>query len=124
MRKYIKDLILILSIVIIATIAIIILNITAKKDNLIAYVYHNSDIVLEIKLDELDSDTLYCIDGDISSVTILANNSGVKIIESDCSDKTCINQGLISNSNQTITCLPNKIYIVLKSNDSEVDIVI
>lgn len=123
MKKYKNDLIIILAIALIAIIAIIVLNVTSKKDDLSMVVYHNEEIVLTVILDELEEEKTYAVKGDISDIIIMASKEGVKIIESECFDHTCINQGLINNTNQSITCLPNRIHISLVGSES-VDIII
>ncbi len=45
----------------------------------------------------------------------------VKMLEANCPDKYCVKHKPISNSNETITCLPNKVVIeiIKKTSDAE-----
>lgn len=43
------------------------------------------------------------------------------LIDADCPDKLCVNQGKISKGGQVITCLPNKLTVTVISDDKDVD---
>lgn len=47
-----------------------------------------------------------------------------RMIEADCPDHYCMEQGSIANTNETITCLPNKLTVtVVGGGDDFVEIV-
>ena len=46
-------------------------------------------------------------------------DDSIAIIESDCPVKTCIKSGFISKSGQLLVCLPHKLMVEIKSNDTE-----
>lgn len=117
MKKFKNDLILIGSIILLAVLLLIGIYSSGEKDNLVAYVYHNNEIVLTIDLTSLEEETIYIVEGDVHSVTIVASNKGIRISEAGCKDNVCVNQGIINNSAQTITCLPNRIVIKLEGKE-------
>lgn len=121
MRKFRNDIILIGALLIIAIMSIIILFSCSSSDDLKAVVYYDDQIVLEI---DLSVDDEYVVSGKISDIKILVANKKLSVIDSKCSDRICINQGSISMANQTITCLPNEIYIKLVSSRPEVDVIV
>ena len=117
MKKIRNDLILIGCIILIAVILLIGIYSCGKKDNLVAYVYHNNEVVLTIDLSTLEEETIYYVEGDVDTVVIIASNKGIRISEAGCKDNVCVNQGMINNSAQTITCLPNRIVIRLEGKE-------
>lgn len=66
----------------------------------------------------LDTDCVYQI-GDTNTIEI--SGGQVKMIDADCPDKICIHTGKISQSGQTIVCLPNKVVISISGENSSVD---
>ena len=134
-KKIRNDIILIVSILLIALIVFLIFKLNSTDDNLRAMVYYDNELVLEVDLDnnsykiydnELvnkNNDNEYIVKGSESELTIIVNDNGIKVLDSGCSDKVCVNQGYISSSNRTITCLPNKVYIKLVGGE-EVDAIV
>ena len=46
------------------------------------------------------------------------------LVDADCPDKNCVNQGKIDQTGESITCLPNRLTVtVYGAQDSEVDLV-
>lgn len=66
----------------------------------------------------LDTDCVYHIG---KTNTIEISGGQVRMTEADCPDKVCIHTGKISQSGQTIVCLPNKIVISISGEHSGVD---
>lgn len=58
-------------------------------------------------------------DGHINRVQI--QNGQARMIEADCPDKRCIQQGAIDHSPQMIVCLPNQVVISCKEENTDVD---
>ncbi len=117
MKKIRNDLILIGCIILVALMLLIGIYSCGTKDNLVAYVYHNNELVLTIDLSTLEEETIFYVDGDVNTVSIVASNKGIRISEAGCKDNVCVNQGIINNSSQTITCLPNRIVIKLEGKE-------
>ena len=49
-------------------------------------------------------------------------DASVAIIEADCPDKICIKSSFISKPGQLLVCLPHKLMVEIKSNDTEKNI--
>lgn len=50
--------------------------------------------------------------------------NSVRVIEADCPDKLDVKQGWISNPNEVIVCLPNRLVVEIiseKENETEID---
>ncbi len=54
--------------------------------------------------------------------TLIIKDGYAYIVEANCKDHICIKQGKINKKGQTITCLPNKITVSIKSDD-DIDII-
>ena len=117
MKKIRNDIILIVSILIIVLIFFLVFIFNQKSDNLVCEIYKDDILVNEIKLDHEEEIKIEATDG---YVVILITASDVSFKESTCKDQICVHQGKINKSGQTITCLPNKIYVKLVGKGADV----
>ncbi len=112
-----KDIILIVSICIIALLSyVLILN--NKKPG--AEVIIRVDGV-EVARYNLDIDGTYELNGGTNILVI--KDKEAYLIDANCPDKLCINQGKISKNGETITCLPNKLTVTVVGNKNDVEII-
>lgn len=121
MRKLRNDLLLIAGILVCAGIGILLLTLSPSEDSLKALVYSDNVLVLEL---DLDREEEYTVAGTLGEVRIKTFVNGVCVIESGCADKICMHQGKITAVNQTITCLPNKVYIKIVGSGEGADIIV
>ena len=117
MKKIRNDIILITSILIIIAIFFLVLFLNQKSDNLVCQIYKNDELVNEVRLDHDEQIKIETTDG---YVLINITKDYVEFLESTCPDKVCVHQGKINKSGQTITCLPNKIYVKLVGKGADV----
>ena len=117
MKKIRNDIILIVSILIIIAIFFIAFFLNQKNDNLVCQIYKDDALYSEIRLDH---DEKIRIDTDSGYVIIEITKDGVLFSESTCKDQICVHQGKIDRGGQTITCLPNKIYVKLVGKGADV----
>lgn len=54
---------------------------------------------------------------DLGTNIVEIENGGVKMLDADCRDKICIEEGFKSQTGQTIVCLPHKFVIEIKGED-------
>lgn len=47
----------------------------------------------------------------------------IAVVEADCPDKICVNQGYIENSTVPIVCLPHKLSITVTGKENSIDAV-
>ena len=66
----------------------------------------------------LDKDATITVTTDLGSNTVLVSNGAVSVIDADCPNHDCIQQGEISNTNQQIVCLPHKLWIEIVAEDA------
>lgn len=70
----------------------------------------------------LAEDGTYPLNGGTNVLEIKEGKA--RMIEANCPDHYCMNQGAIANTNETITCLPNKLTVtVVGGGDDFVEIV-
>ncbi len=53
--------------------------------------------------------------------TIEVGNNRIRIKDSTCPDKICVKEGWISRVNQMTVCMPNRVYIKIVGQDTEID---
>ncbi|MCM1381521.1 MAG: NusG domain II-containing protein [Muribaculaceae bacterium] len=51
-------------------------------------------------------------------------DGSISVSESDCGDRTCVRTGKISHRGETIICVPNRIIVEIKTDESGVDAVL
>ncbi len=111
-----SDLKLILIIFSITIILILIMFITKENGSKKAVVYYENDIILNIDLNN-NIEENYIVKGYNGDVKIVVKNGKIKVDEENSPRHLCSKQGFISESYETIVCLPNKIIIKIESND-------
>lgn len=109
-----NDLILLLSLLLIGVTLFLFWNFNTKNQGKYAVVYHGEEVVA--KLDLYKSQTI-TVEGDISKVVIVVNYGKVYVKESGCVNQICVHMGEKSLENESITCLPNRITIIIKCGD-------
>lgn len=65
----------------------------------------------------LDSDYSFKGDGAVGQYELEITSGSARLTDSTCPDKLCVRQGAISESGQTIICLPNQLLIQLTGGD-------
>ena len=110
-----NDKLLIFVSIIILSITILILKLTSVKLNKIASIYYENNLVLQIDLSKEEQE--YIVKGYNGDVKIKAGNSKIKVVSETSEKHLCSKQGYISESYETIVCLPNKIVIKIVSNN-------
>ena len=97
----------------IALVWFLITNIFASKGDYVV-VYKGNEIVAEYPLNS--DNELTVMNGDEELIAFEVRNGSVNVIRASCKDKLCVHQKTISNSKETICCLPNKIVLSIESS--------
>lgn len=59
---------------------------------------------------------------DLGENTVLIENGGVRILESNCSNQICVKDGFKDKPGDVLVCLPHKVVIQIKGeNKSDID---
>lgn len=117
-----NDIILVTSLLLIALIALIIILSTRQKDNLVAQVKYNNEVVETIDLND-KSERDYYIEGLHGTVHIHTRDGAIAVVESNCPHQDCVHMGYISETNRPIICAYNAVYIVILG-EGDTDVVI
>ena len=119
-KKLRNDLLLIVSLLVAAIIALIVI-LTRKTDKpLVARVYVTDAIVETIDLsDKTERD--YTIKGKNGELIIHVHDGKIKVSKSNCPHQDCVNQGEVSDINHPIICAYNEVYIVI-NGDANYDV--
>ena len=114
LKKYKIDIILVSLILIASLVGVICFNVLGKKDNKIAYIYSQNELVETLDLaKEKDELRYFSVDGKHGEVKIAVKKNDIKIVESTCPNKNCIHQGSATTLKPVI-CAYNEVVIELK----------
>ncbi|MFQ5866605.1 MAG: NusG domain II-containing protein [bacterium] len=58
------------------------------------------------------------LEGEKGKVVIEIKDGRVRVVESDCLQKICVNTGWIGKPGQNIVCLPNKVLVTIEGKES------
>lgn len=113
-EKYRNDIILIVSVLIIAAVLFAVSAITERQG---AVVVVTIDGVEQMRL-PLKQDTKVLLgDGEHTNILLISDGKA-SIIEASCPDHVCVHQGEIFYEGQSIVCLPNKTIITIEGGES------
>lgn len=90
-----------------------------NHDRIYAEITIEGDFYKSIPLSEHSGEEVIKIKKDNHFNKIMIRDSKVLMIDADCPDSLCVNQGKISEVGQSIVCLPNKVMIEIKGNKKE-----
>lgn len=90
----------------------------------IADIYQNGKLIRSIPIDQVKEPYSMDIRGDNGCVNHIEIRPGsIGVTWADCPDKLCVNQGFIHSPAIPITCLPNRLVIILRAaKDSDPDV--
>ena len=111
-KKTIFDYILIFFLLILAGYSFQLLFYSSKNDNYVVEVYQDNKIVYR---DFLSKDNLV----HLRNAVVEIKNNKVRMKESSCPYKFCVNTGWIDKPYKQIVCVPNKIYVKILSKTTQ-----
>ena len=115
-----NDLILILSLFLIAAISLVILISTRRKENLVAKIIVNNNVVEVIDLSKKEENDYY-IDGLKGTLHVHTHEGAIAVVESNCPHQDCVHMGYVSESGRPIICAYNAVYIVIEGGNTFFD---
>ena len=117
-----NDLILIGSLLLVAVLCLVLLLTNRQKDNLIATISVQNDVVETIDLSK-NEDADYYIDGLKGQLHVHIHAGAIAVVESNCPHQDCVRMGYVSESGHPIICAYNAVSIVIEggaANDVEI----
>jgi len=80
-----------------------------------------SEVVISVDGEEairvpLSEDHLFSVDGTLGKTEIEIKDKRVRVVDSPCKRKICVQSGWIDRPYQTIICVPNRVVINLQSS--------
>lgn len=119
-KKLRNDLLLIVSLLVAAIIALVVILTRKTNQPLVARAYVSDAIVETIDLsDKTERD--YTIKGKNGELVIHVHDGKIKVSKSNCPHQDCVNQGEVSDINHPIICAYNEVYIVI-NGDANYDV--
>lgn len=89
-----------------------------------AEIYQNGERILSIPLDQVTETYTLDIEGENGCNRIEVRPGSIGVVSADCPDRLCVRQGFIHSPSVPITCLPNRLVILLRpaaGNDASPD---
>lgn len=122
-KKLRNDLILVVSLLLVAISALITINVISKNkntSNLIATVSVQNTVVEVIDLSKRE-DKHYYVEGLHGQVHIHTKDGAIAILESNCPHQDCVHMGYVSDTSHPIICAYNAVYITIGVSPNDVD---
>jgi hypothetical protein len=117
-----NDIILIGSLLLVAVICLVLLLTNRSKENLMAKVYVQNEVVETIDLSKKE-DADYFIDGLKGKLHIHTHDGAIAVVESNCPHQDCVRMGYVKESGRPIICAYNAVSILIdgeSTNDVEI----
>ena len=86
-----------------------------------ARILRDGVLLEEIDLDQVDEPRSLVLEDESGSNTVTVEKGRICILEADCPDQICVNQGWISDSTIPIVCLPHKLMIEIVGDGGDLD---
>ncbi len=103
-------LIIIIFILVLSSFAFWFINNQNESNRLYVNIYYDEKLLYSTPLDENNE---YKVNGKVGEVHIVIKNGYVAVTDADCPNHICVNEGKKNRINETITCLPNLVYIII-----------
>ena len=117
-----NDVILIGSLLLVAVICLVLLLTNRSKENLMARVYVQNEVVETIDLSKKE-DADYYIDGLKGKLHVHTHDGTIAVVESNCPHQDCVRMGYVKESGRPIICAYNAVSILIdgeSTNDVEI----
>jgi len=59
------------------------------------------------------------VEGPLGATVVEITPGSVRVVDSPCPEKICVKTGSISRPGETIACLPNRVFVVIRGASRE-----
>ena len=87
----------------------------------VARISRDGVVLEEIALDQVTERYTLVLEDDSGSNTILVEPGRICVVEADCPDQICVEQGFISDGAVPIVCLPHRLVIEIVGGGDDFD---
>ena len=113
--------VIIIAIILIAAVVATILIYTLNKNESLAVVSIDGEVVYQVDLSKVTDSYEKVIETPYGTNTILIDKNRICVKDADCKDETCVNQGWIVNGSTPIVCLPHHLVIKIVKGEDDID---
>jgi hypothetical protein len=92
-----------------------------KGSHHIAEIKQDGKVIRTIDLDKIDTAEEIKITYKDGYNIIRIEKGRIRIVDADCPDKLCVKTGWITESGQSVICLPHKLIIKIQGGSKEID---
>ena len=111
-RKITKNELIITAAILFSGIMILIISKMFHNNGNIAVISVDEEKICEINLQQTEN-KIFTLN-QIPNITFEVKNNSIRVINSNCPDKICKNTGFISDTGESIICMPNKMITEIK----------
>ena len=111
------DIVLIVCLLAVSGIWLVFILIYAQP-GVVAEIHNKEGLFREISLDE---DATITVPGPLGNSVVKIEDGSVFMLSSPCPGKVCMNFGKISHAGESIVCVPNQVYIVIRNGKKKAD---
>lgn len=115
-----NDIILLVSILLVAIIGLVVFNATKKQGDTVHVLVDG----VETEHYSINQNVEKEIITEYGKNTLVIKNGQVSVKAADCPDLVCVKHREISNDGETIVCLPHKLVIEITAETEEIDVVV
>jgi hypothetical protein len=113
--------IVIACIIVISSIGVFAYMNIVKGSHHIAEIKQDGKVIRTIDLDKIDTAEEIKITYKDGYNIIRIEKGRIRIVDADCPDKLCVKTGWITESGQSVICLPHKLIIKIQGGSKEID---
>lgn len=86
-----------------------------------ARILRDGVLLEEIALDQVEESYTLTFEDERGTNTVLVEPGRIRILEADCPDQVCVNQGFISDGTVPIVCLPHRLLVEIVGAEGDLD---